>query len=786
MIHRLITLSVSFLFSLQCLLAQQDFNVTLIYDGTENDTLFLQHSIKEEIESLLGTQYNINFTSLYSNGDIATSRKYIEEVYNVDTANVLIGAGLITSQILSERKVFPLPNIAAINIDNLFIENSDSSNNSSSIPNFAFIQSPFNIKKDIEALTEIGRIKKIGILVNEFFYSLDFDIKEYLKSFEQIDFELITIANNPQTTLDAIGEDIDAVYVLSTLSDYTPSQAQILFQGITEKKLPSLSLMDYPMLEYGAYAAFSSQEDIQKIPRRAALNVSKIAEGKDPKDFPVQMESFNRQLIINMKTVNITGVYPSWKTLDNAILINVNKANTGRKLTLKAAIAEGLENNLGYQMAQKQTQIAQKDVALAKSNYLPQLEVNSTGTFLDENSVASSFGAKGEFNWSAGASFSQLILSEPAMANITIQKLFKESQEKAEKQSELDVVLDVVTAFFNYQQAQSLVVLQNEDIKVKNQNLNIAVDKEKVGYGGKSDVYRWETELALARADFNDATAQLKNVGFQLNQILNRPVKEQFSIENPGDSDYLNQIFDLSFVSLIEDPGSLQVLADFLTEEAMKNLPEVQQIELALQAQERQLKSNKRAFYIPTIALQANYDEPLKVVNPGETPSIPGIEFGNISANPKWNAGFVASIPIFNGGSRKHQKQKAQIELYQLLDQQKDVGNQLELQIRASLENVQTSYRNLQLNRNAAEAALKNVNITQDLYSEGQLNVVNFIDAQNAYLTAEINASNSEYQLVIDFFVLQRTTGQYLTLATEAQRNDFFTRFLQFKSNTKN
>ena len=92
----------------------------------------------------------------------------------------------------------------------------------------------------------------------------------------------------------------------------------------------------------------------------------------------------------------------------------------------------------------------------------------------------------------------------------------------------------------------------------------------------------------------------------------------------------------------------------------------------------------------------------------------------------------------------------------------------------------------MQLNKNAAESALKNVDIVQDLYDEGQLSITNLIDAQNAYLGAEINATNSLYQFIIDFFVLQRYTGDYLALATDEQQADFMTRFIQYQNNTNN
>ncbi len=773
--RRILSLFISILTS-SCLLGQQEFKATIIYDNPREDTFWLQTAIKSEINALLSSKYKLIYSEHFTMGDADDVREIIDEVYEQKNTDVLITAGIISSQILSMRSYFPIPSIAAVNINNLLQADQGNQEITSGIPNFTYVQSPFNIGEDIAFLSQITIIDRIALLVNPLFQSFDVNRLKESALLKNNDFDLVSIGSDPQQTLNAIAEDVDAVYVLSPLNHYSKAEAENLFQGIAMKKIPALSLLDYPMLNYGAYAAFSSTDNLRSIPRRIALNVSRIADGKDPKDFPVEMETLNRQLIINMETVNKTGIYPSWLIMDNAILINVAQAN-GRKFSLKSAIAEALENNLGYRVAQKQTQIARNELNEAKSLYLPQLEVSSTGLFLDENTVNSSLGTKGDFNLTAGASMSQLILSEPAMANIAIQKLLQESQHFAEKQSELDVVLDVVTVFFNYMQVQSLVDLQNENINVKQQNLNIAINKENVGYSGESDVYRWETELALARADFNEAVAQLKTVQFQLNQTLNRTVNENFVLEEAENNDYLSELFDYRYISNIENPGSFMVFADFIVEKALTNLPEYQQMELALQAQERLVKSNSRAFYTPSIALGANYEYPITTVNPGESLPLPGLD---ISVEQTWNIGIVASIPIFNGGSRKNQVQKSKIELYQLQDQRQDLRNKLELQVRSNLERVQTSYRNLQLNEKAAESAEKNVEIVQDLYNEGQISVTNLIDAQNAYLGAEINASNAMYQLIIDLFALERSSGVYFSLATQEQRAVFMEEFLEY------
>ncbi len=759
--------------------AQQVFEITIISDAAENENHFFEESIKTEIDALLASQFELRFTEVYTNGDITGITNEIADVYAKNQADVLIGAGIISSKLLADQSSFPIPTIASIQLMNGLSTNPVQTSTVSDISNYTYVRSPFNIEAGIEALKGICRCDKLAVLTIPNLSAIGVD-GEDLYSDAEAEIEWLSLEPDLSSTLSKIPADAGGVYILSPLSSYSSDEIKGFFDQLIERKLPSFTLLDSPMLEQGAYASFAVSDNIQKIPRRIALNVEKIAEGKDPKDFSVNMETFSNQLIVNMETVNKIGQYPNWPLLDNALLVNINKPSTSRVLNLRSVIAEGIQNNLGYRIETKQTQISAKDLALAKSKYLPQLDVESTGFFLDENTVNGSFGTRGSFNWTAGASFSQLILSEPAMANIVIQKLLFESQQQVQQQSELDVILEVAQRYFSYLQVLSVAELQNNNIKAIDQNLKIATDKERVGYSGASDVYRWQTELNLAKTDLNETNAQLKTVGYQLNETLNRPIGEAFAIEGSENINRFIEELDQVFVNLIQDQATLNQLADFMVYEALRNLPETEQIRLAIAAQERQLRSNKRSFYLPTIAFGAGYEYPISIVNPGEPLPVPGLEINN---NPTWNAAFNVSIPLFAGGSRKFQKEKTEVGLYQLQDQQKEVNNLLELQVRANMELVNASYNNIRLTKSAAEAAEKNIGIVRDLYQSGQVNIVTLVDAQNALLGAQITATNAAYQFMIDYFSLQRSIGNYNIFDTEEQKEAFLQRFLNYKTN---
>jgi outer membrane protein TolC len=772
---------VSLLFVLMFLFeakAQKTIDIAILSDGTKEGNHLLEEGIKSEISTLLSSRYNVKFTEIYTGANIQVINNEIANIYAQKKVDALVGVGVLSSKAVSNQKVYPIPSIASIQLLNGNSKNLESPNTTSGIFNYTYIQSPFNIKAGIEALQEICRCSKIAVLTH--FNLSEIEMKQediYQKG--EMDIEWILIESDLNSTIGKIPKDVGGVYILSPLTSYSSDEVKLFFNQLIVQKIPSFSLVDIPMLPLGAYASFAVSDNLSKIPRRIAIHIEKILEGKNLKDQPVEMETFSNQLVVNMETVNKIGKYPNWNILDNALLLNINKPNSKRVINLKVAIAEGIQNNLGYQIENKETQISGQDVSLAKSNYLPRMDVETTGFFLDENTVNSSFGTLGSFNWTAGASFSQLILSEPAMANIAIQKLLFESQQKKQKQSELDVIMEVAQRYFNYMQVLAITELYNNNIKAVNQNLTIAKNKEKVGYSGLSDVYRWQTELDLAKTELFSANAQLKSAGYQLNESLNRPIGEVFAIESSESITQFISSLDEIFVNLIQDQSSFDKFTEFMVQEAKANLPELQQIQLAIAAQERLLKSNKRAFYTPTIAFGAVYDYPIETVNPGDPIPIPGIEIENL---PSWNAGFNVSIPLFAAGVRKFEKDKTKVGLYQLQDQQKELYNLLELQVRANMEKVNASYNNIRLTNNATASAAENIEIVTNLYQSGQVNVITLVDAQNSFLGAKLNATNAAYQFMIDFFALQRSIGKYTFLSTEVQKAEFIQRYLEFQT----
>ncbi len=771
------------LFCLQTIIFSQsrDVGIAIISGNNFEENRWFESEIKSEITDLLGSQYDLTFIDLPSNSDLDQTETNIDQAFSDPKIDVIIGAGVQVGNLLAKQKRFIKPTISSLIIDNELQNIPKTVEGTSGIDNFTYILSPFDLLRDVNTLHEIIPFKNLGIIGGQAIRENILDVNTFYNKLlknHDTEYTFIPLNGSVDDILNNIPDEVDAIYLLPVSEDLEEEDFKLFFSGLAAKQLPCLSLLSDPFIEFGAYAAYDSEPTLQKIPRRIALNVSKLLEGVNASTLPVELKSFSENLIINMKTVNKTNVFPSWQILTQATLINVNDVDTDRIINLKSCIVEALSNNLNLKIAQKETQLVERDVAIAQSNYLPQVGVSSTGVLIDENSAEFSFGRKGEFTWSASGNLSQLILSEPALANIAIQKLFLETQQYSQDATELDVVLDVAEAYFGILQAEAFVKIQRENVAVTRKNYDIALAKEAVGYAGTTDVYRWQSQLALNKIDLNDSYARLKQVSFNLNQILNRPIKEAFLTDDSNDTDTDHFEAYMDVLKLIDNPSQMENYADFLVSEAFNNLPEIKQLEKTIDAQNRLLLSNKRAYYLPTISLNGQYDHDLKRigVKPLQGQEVPEIV-------PTWNTAVALQIPVFQGNRRNKEKQQTEIQILQTQDNLSDLRNQLELQVRSNLETARASISNLILSTEAAKASRKNFEIAQNSYQQGLLNITSLIDAQNATLQSDLNVTTAKYQFMLDFMNIERAIGKYYFLLPASEQEAFFQRYIQFRNN---
>jgi outer membrane protein TolC len=452
-------------------------------------------------------------------------------------------------------------------------------------------------------------------------------------------------------------------------------------------------------------------------------------------------------------------------------------------------IAELLENNLGLRIAGQEIISGSNEISKARSAYLPQVDVSASNIIIDKTRAEGSFGMNAQKTTLGSGQLSQVLFSEPAMANIRIQKILQEGRNQEFTQREFDKVREAGLAYLNLLKAQTYERILRENLNLTRTHLDIARLRQEVGFSGASDVYRWESEIARLNIEVVNARAQRRAARFALNEILNRPLDEIFIAEDvAADNEFITGQGGLE--STISNARTWRYFKDFMVEEALVRSPELKQLDQYIAAQERLIKTNQRSRYLPTLGIQTKGDyffsrrgagtEPM---DPIEIPGMEPIAIGSTPKSTQWNFGISAILPLFQGGYKEAEIKQSKIDLDILADQRNDLVNKIIQRSLTRFEFIGASSPAMDMASQAAEAANLSLALSQEAYSKGQISIVDLIDVQAAAAQSNLLKANSVYDYLIDYLELSRATGIFLFLLTPDERTDLTQRLLQHMVN---
>jgi len=297
--------------------------------------------------------------------------------------------------------------------------------------------------------------------------------------------------------------------------------------------------------------------------------------------------------------------------------------------------------------------------------------------------------------------------------------------------------------------------------------------RESIGYSRRSEVYRWESEIANDRRDVIAANSQRNLAEIALNRLLHQPLEDPFLTEETDLNDPALSISQEGVRHYYDDPVSFKALRAFLVGEGIALSPELRALDAVIAAKERELLSTNLAFWMPTVALQAELSRLLKEGGAGTAglqlpPEIPF----RIPEPDKtdWSVALNISIPLSAGGNRLAQRSRASQELQELRLRRQALVELVEQRIRSALHVAGASRAGIGLTRAAADAAEKNFAFVTDAYSRGAVDILDLLDAQNAALNADLAAANAVYDFLIDLIEVERAVGKLYFLASQEER----------------
>ncbi|MEM6524713.1 MAG: TolC family protein [Bacteroidota bacterium] len=761
----------------------QNYRVGMIIDtdGSQGRVAVLKEEITQEIQKILGASFQI----IIEDRDVVPINWQAQVAVDAygrlsQECDLILLVGVLSAKTILANGSIPKPTIA-IGITNVDIQEIPlTTQGTSGVKNFSYILTSRDIDTELSNFYELVEFKKLAILTYEKStlivnrQKVDQKLQELSEKFDS-EINVVPVSDDIEGSLQNIPDGTDAV-VIGSIYEFDDEQIGPIARILIEKKIPSYALRkDY--VEKGIMASVTADDGYKTLIRKLAIMVDEIRQGSPLEDLPVNLDNKN-QLFFNVATSYEIGFSPSFETLYTANLLNAAAQEASSTVYgIQELINKALEVNLGIQITNKDVELAEQDVKLAVSEYLPTANVAMDFTQINESST-SEFIGQSQRTLTQSGSVDQVIYNEEISANIGIQKYLNEAQKNATLQEINDVILDIYSAYFNILLTKSNVEIQLENLELLKKNLELSQLQRDIGSINSSDVFRWESEVAQTKQALIEAQTSLVVAKINLNTLLNNTLDQRFNIEDVSLDGGLYRFFESNPVlGDINSPNDIQIISKFLVQEAKRYYPLRKELTSTIDATQRQLRGNKRAYYTPTLSLSALQSEVLNRSGAASTET-PNSNF----FDSNWSLGVKASYPLFDGNRRRYNIQTSKIQLQQLEMGLLDFDNNLELSISDLLTDLITTRSNINFSFVSAESSWKNFLITQDFYRKGTVSVVQLFDSQNTALETRLAFNNSVYNYLLAFVALENNIGFYSMLSTENKLSELGDRYEQYKT----
>jgi outer membrane protein TolC len=777
-----ISLSIILLFISVIGIAQkQNITIGILHDVNPQNSKPLFEQLKKEITDLVGADHNIQFKdALINNYNLSTAVKNYETLIESET-DIILAFGVVNSIMLYQQKSYPKPTIVVGAINKDFVELPEGQK-TSLINNITYLITPFSYTEDLNAFEDIYSYKKMGVLVDSFLLNY-LPIKQYFDQYyadKEATYQFIFSTDQDQLNADL--KNIDAIYLINgnTTSGVEGDQ---LIEIINQNKVPSISAYGIDDVKQGILMSNQPEVNINQIFRRIALDIESIIDGTNASELPLFI-AYNKVTSINVETAKQIDFPIRYSLIGSANLIEGNniKIDTSTSYSLKELLDEAIQQNLGLESERKNIQLAEQDTRTSKSQYLPDVTANASGVYIDPKLATIANGQNPEFSTGGNVALKQVLYSEQATANITIQKYFLDAQKETYNGNELDVLLQTSSSYYNALIVKTNVKIQNQNLQLTKRNLDIATQNYTVGVSGKSDVLRFKSQLAQNTQTLIQSRNSLDQAYFSINQIINQPIDNDLEIANSDISEDIIKSANYKYlIKALDDPRLKHVIVGFLVKEAKSNSPELKNLDYNIDATVRNYKLNNTGRYIPTLALQGQYDYNFSKSGAGsDVPTgFPTSPQGN------YNVAVNLSLPIFQQNQQNLKRQTAKIQEDQLYVQKENTGLNIEKNINDIVLDLINEMTNIEISNINEEFSRESLELSQNEYRNGAIPVIQLIDAQNNYLKAQLSKATANFNYLLVTMKLERAIGYFFSMHSTADNLEFIQRANQYILNNQ-
>ncbi|KAA6342152.1 hypothetical protein EZS27_010077 [termite gut metagenome] len=379
---------------------------------------------------------------------------------------------------------------------------------------------------------------------------------------------------------------------------------------------------------------------------------------------------------------------------------------------------------------------AHEAVNVAKNARLPEIDASLSFNYLGDGYLLDRDFSNGRiapiphFGNNFALEVSQVIYASGAISNsIAIAKLQEENARLGLETSRNKIRFRLVGDYLDLFKQQNLLQVYEKNIEQTKQVLKDIQAKGNEGIVLKNDITRYElllSNLELARTQIQNTVTILNN---NLTTILGLPD-------------------DVRIEPQIPNVGALHA-TPLQPDLSVENSPELKQLSLAAQLTQHQDKIIK-SERLPKLALFAgnHFDGPITIEVP---PINKNLNYWYVGVGVNYK---LSSVYTTNKAANQH---KFAIQCTR--EQYADAKEQTELAIKAAFIKYLETYEQLKTQQKSVELAEQNYAVVSNRYKNDMALITDMLDASNAQLDAEVQLSNSQINIIFNYYKLLYISG---------------------------
>jgi len=409
------------------------------------------------------------------------------------------------------------------------------------------------------------------------------------------------------------------------------------------------------------------------------------------------------------------------------------------KLSIEDCLKLALANNKTLQRITEEKEIARGEQIKSYSAILPNVGLSGEYRRLDKVQSIKMPPELGDRsitmgdvdNYSTGLMVTQpLFAGGSILARLNSAKLFSLLTDQTVRATVQDLIYLATHSYYDVLLNQHLLEISADAVRSAEAHLESVKQRRKGGIASDFDVLRAEVELSNFQAELIRNKNAINVAKTQLLKVMGVSQDSDFVLSD----------------ELVYVPSETTMEA--AVEAAYRNRPDLFGREFDIKLQKELLKV-ARSRYLPIIS--GYYNNTWSKPDPH---SMMEIEWGHA-----WQAGVMATLPIFDGLSREGEviAQKARVRQAQinLIDAEETALFELTKAL-LSIEDAREFVESQRLNFTRAEEGLR---LAEVGYRQGTNTQVEMIDAQAALTTARVNYYQAIYSHIVARLDLQKAMG---------------------------